>query len=91
MKRFLLVALSAAALSVFADEPEHPLLPADTSSPRATVESFMANCETAYTLLQKEGRSIEDEKVLLEARKAVLNSSICPLSVKRNSIRYSFS
>lgn len=56
---------------------EHPLLPADTSSPRATLNSFMANCETAYTLLQQEGRAIEDEQAILDAREAIRRIMRC--------------
>ncbi len=56
---------------------EHPLLPADTSSPRATLNSFMVNCEIAYSLLHKEGRSSEDGQVLLEAREVVRRIMRC--------------
>jgi MscS family membrane protein len=56
---------------------EHPLLPADTSSPQATLNSFMVNCEAAYNLLQKEGRSIEDEQVIIEAREVIRRMMRC--------------
>lgn len=61
MKHLLLVLMLFAVFSSFGEEPEYPLLPADTSSPRATLNSFMENCEMAYTFLRTEGRNLDDE------------------------------
>lgn len=60
MKRCLIVIFwMFAALEVFAQE-EYPLQPADISSPRATLNSFMDSCEEVYILLQQQGRDIDD-------------------------------
>jgi MscS family membrane protein len=67
----------AGGLSGFAEEPAYPLLPADTSSPRATLNSFMENCTIAYGLLMEVGRTSSDEEALLTARKAVRNIYRC--------------
>jgi len=56
MKRFVFFIVMIWGCSAFGEELEHPLLPADTSSPRATLNSFTENCETAYHLLKTEGR-----------------------------------
>ncbi|MEE9368937.1 MAG: mechanosensitive ion channel family protein [Pontiella sp.] len=60
MGRYLSLILLLVCSSVFSEEPEYPLLPADTSSPRATLNSFMENCDAAYALLKKSGRSSEN-------------------------------
>jgi MscS family membrane protein len=77
MKRFVFLLLFLATFPVFADEPEYPLLPADTSSPRATLNSFMENCASAYTLLTTKGRSTENEEARAEARDYVRNIMRC--------------
>ncbi len=77
MRRVLFALLLLVSISVRAEDPEHPLLPADTSSPRATYLSFMENCEVAYTLLRKEGRSVENEQAVLRAKKAVRRIMRC--------------
>jgi MscS family membrane protein len=65
------------ATSVFGQEQEHPLLPADTSSPRATLASFTENCELAYTLLKAEGRDSDNEEALAKARQTIRNIMRC--------------
>lgn len=65
------------AIPGFGSEPEHPLLPADTSSPRATLASFIENCETAYGILRESGRSTDDEEALAAAEDAVRNIMRC--------------
>ena len=76
MKRLVFLLAVLFIFPAFGSE-EHPLLPADTSSPRATLNSFMENCETAYNLLQKEGRSTENEQKVLETRQAVRRIMRC--------------
>jgi len=65
------------AFPVLGYEEEHPLLPADISSPRATLNSFIENCEKAYTLLQKNGRHSYDDRAKVEASKAIRNIKHC--------------
>ena len=61
MKLLWFALLLSLAFPVLGEEPVHPLLPADTSSPRATLDSFMENCEVAYALLRTEGRERDSE------------------------------
>lgn len=77
MKYLWLALMLTVALPSLGNDQEHPLLPADTSSPRATLNSFMQNCELAHTLLRKKGRSNEDEKTLFEARQAIRRIQRC--------------
>ena len=77
MKRFILLWFFLVSFSVFGDESEHPLLPADTSSPRATLNSFMENCTSAYGLLSAEGRSTESEEVRAESRDLIRRIMRC--------------
>ena len=76
MKRWVFLLAVLLVFPSFGSE-EHPLLPADTSSPRATLNSFIENCETAYNLLQKEGRSTENKQMILESRQAVRRIMRC--------------
>ncbi len=62
---------------VFGNDPNHPLLPADISSPRATLNSFLKNCETAYALLKTKGRAKADAQMQIEIRKAIRNIEHC--------------
>ena len=71
MKHLWLALILSVVCPAFAEEQEYPLLPADTSSPRATYLSFMENCEIAYTLLRKEGRTFKNQETALQAKKAV--------------------
>lgn len=73
MKLFWLLTSLAVTLSVSASN-EHPLLPADTSSPRATLNSFIENCEKANSILQKQGRNADkaaDKKIIEEAVRGI--------------------
>jgi MscS family membrane protein len=74
MKRIaamLLLYLFVACSSARGKEAEHPLLPVDTSSPRATLYSFIDNCNQAYRLLSDEGRSSTNQEALSEGRRVV--------------------
>ena len=77
MKNIWLVLLLSVVFPVFGNEPEHPLLPADTSSPSATLHSFMENCEVAYTLLKNDGRSQESQAARTEIRYATRRIRRC--------------
>jgi len=78
MRRICLLLLLALTLSAFGkDDLEYPLLPADTSSPRATLDSFMESCELAYELLRKEGRTMEREESAMEVRRAIRRIKRC--------------
>ena len=77
MRRICLLLLLALTVPVFGDEPEHPLLPADISSPRATLNSFMENCTVAYNLLAENGRSSVDARARLEVHDILRNIRHC--------------
>lgn len=77
MKNLWFVLLLSVAFPVFGSEPEHPLLPADTSSPRATLNSFMENCEVAYNLLSTEGRAGRDQATQTEIRDTIRRIQRC--------------
>ena len=78
MKRVCLLLLFALAFPVFGKErAAHPLLPADISSPRATLNSFTENCETAYHLLKENGRDSIDPQSRMEVREAIRNIKHC--------------
>jgi len=59
------------------DKSIHPLLPADTSSPRATLNSFNKNCEIAYALLKQEGRNSNSEQTRMQVEEAIRNIKRC--------------
>jgi MscS family membrane protein len=46
------------SVAIGAEEPKSPLEPADTSSPRATLYSFINACNETYRLSQLEGRGV---------------------------------
>lgn len=75
--RHLKVALLLCALASRAFGQEHPLLPADTSSPQATLASFIENCDAAYALLKTEGRASDDETALAEIQQILRNIMRC--------------
>ncbi len=77
MRRIILFLFLSVSISALGEELEYPLLPADTSSPRATLNSFMENCDIAYELLRKEGRSFENKELVLEAQRAVRRIMRC--------------
>lgn len=77
MSRLYLALLLLVAIPVFGDEPEYPLLPADTSSPRATLNSFMENCTSAYHQLKAEGRLSENQEAAEEGRDLVRRITRC--------------
>lgn len=78
MKKIVLpLLLFALAFPALGDGEEHPLLPADISSPRATFDSFMKNCDIAYRLLKEKGRSSGDEQTRMQATEAVRNIERC--------------
>ncbi len=77
MKRMMILLAVAMAFPVLGNEEQHPLLPADTSSPRATLNSFMINCERAYTLLREEGRDFEDKKIRAKSQDLVRDITRC--------------
>ena len=77
MRRICFLLLLAFVFPVFGSEPEHPLLPADISSPRATLNSFMENCEIAYGLLKENGRDSTDAQSRMEVREAIRNIKHC--------------
>jgi MscS family membrane protein len=60
MKYLLFAIYVMTALCASAQNEEHPLLPADTTSPRATLNSFNENCTKAYEILQKVGRDVNE-------------------------------
>jgi len=68
MKDLWLYLVLLMASSVFGAEPKCPLLPADTSSPRATLSSFVEISTAAYELLKAEGRGPENQDVIEESR-----------------------
>ena len=76
MKRLLLVCSVVLALSAGAED-EYPLKPADVSSPRATLSSFMDSCTTAFNILQKEGRELENLDSKEEVLRAVRGIQRC--------------
>ena len=57
----LLMALSAVVLSAQEESPPHPLGAADTSSPRATLETFLRGVDEVYRRFRGEGRSFSSE------------------------------
>ncbi len=59
LKGFLGLVLSAGLVA--ASETDHPLEPAATSSPGATIESFISFLHEAYELTSEEGRSSETQ------------------------------
>ncbi len=77
MRKFCFLLWFALVVPVLADEPEHPLLPADISSPRATFNSFVENCETAYALLKEKGRDMDDGQARTEVLEAIRNIKHC--------------
>jgi len=77
MRKIVLPLLFALVFPVFGSEEEHPLLPADTSSPRATLNSFVENCEAAYRLLKSKGRDADDVQIRMAAEEAVRNIKRC--------------
>jgi MscS family membrane protein len=69
MKRcFIFIVGMMTVCAVQGGDAEYPLLPADTSSPRATLNSFVESCNEAYQLMKTEGRNSHDEKVMMRAR-----------------------
>lgn len=76
MRHLSFLLLLVAASPVFGS-PEFPLLPADTTSPRATINSFIENCETAYSLMQETGRDFGDDAKREEVRLSIQNISRC--------------
>jgi MscS family membrane protein len=76
MKCFIFLFMTLLGLSVSGSE-EHPLLPADTSSPKATLNTFMENCTSAYHLLKAEGRTSENEDAVAEGHDLVRRITRC--------------
>ncbi|VGO17313.1 Low conductance mechanosensitive channel YnaI [Pontiella desulfatans] len=76
MKYLLLLCSTLLAFPVSGEEG-HPLLPADTSSPRATLNSFMESCETAYGMLASQGRTTGDEASWRKGRDAIRSVERC--------------
>ncbi len=61
----ILLFWAVAAPIASADEenrPHHPLQPADTSSPRATLNSFRSACDKAFRYIRDHGRTTSDER-----------------------------
>jgi MscS family membrane protein len=77
MKRLFFLLSISMVLQVLGDEAAHPLLPADTSSPRDTLNSFTKNCEIAYALLQASRRDLTDPETRQEVSQAVRNIKRC--------------
>ena len=77
MRHIWLTLVLLVSIPVLAAEPEHPLLPADISSPRATLNSFMENCTVAYNLLAENGRSSIDAQARLEVHDIIRNIKHC--------------
>lgn len=77
MRGFCLSLLLLLTFPAYGNDPEHPLLPADTSSPRATLNSFMENCTAAYHMLKTEGRNSENKESLVEKRDIIRNITRC--------------
>ncbi|MDF7801770.1 mechanosensitive ion channel family protein [Pontiellaceae bacterium B1224] len=75
--KHLLILLIAFLTFIASAAEEHPLLPADISSPRATLQSFMENCEVAYTLLTEQGRNFKDEKSHDQVQDAIRGVQRC--------------
>ena len=77
MRGLVLSLLLLAAVPVYGSEPVHPLLPADTSSPRATLNSFVKNCNAAYNMLKTEGRNSGDQEFQVRKRGIIRNITRC--------------
>ncbi len=77
MRRFYISLILLTAFSVLGNEPMYPLLPADISSPRATLNSFVGNCEIAYELLKENGRDSADAQSRMEVQEAIRNIKHC--------------
>ena len=77
MRGLCLFLLLLGAFPAFGNDPEHPLLPADTTSPRATLNSFMENCTAAHHMLETEGRNSENKESLAEKRDLIRNITRC--------------
>ena len=56
MNCFAILLVCGLVLPALGEEVEHPLLPADTSSPRATLNSFTESCTDAYDFFYTIGR-----------------------------------
>lgn len=52
-------------------EESHPLKPADTSSPRATLKSFIDNMNDLYRLLKKKGEKDDSNRATIFKRRAI--------------------
>ena len=80
--RFLLVVLpcSLALISTVkaASIPEHPLQPVNTSSPRATLRTFMINAQNAYEEYKKSGNRTEIALKYIHRAASTLNMSHIP-------------
>jgi len=64
------------SFSAFGAENEYPLMPVDTSSPRATLNSFNVNCIAAYRLLNSGGRG-KGFRGRIEANQIIRNIKQC--------------
>ena len=77
MKRLFFLFSILMVLPVSGSEEVHPLLPADTSSPRATLNSFVENLTTAYTVMKTSGRNYSEEDTYREVGQSIRNVKRC--------------
>ncbi len=69
----LILATLLVTRHALAEEISHPLEPADTSSPRATLTSFIDFCNDVYADIRNQKRSVvrKDEELVFHARQIV--------------------
>ncbi len=67
-----LIVANATAI-VAADAPRSPLAPSDTSSPRATFESFLVACDDVHRILKSTGRADWENPGFVAAAERVLD------------------
>ena len=77
MRRIIFFLLLTIAFCAYGAEPEYPLSPVDISSPRATLRSFLTNCNVAYELSQTGGRWSGDKESHAKVRDAIRNVKQC--------------
>jgi MscS family membrane protein len=74
----LLCSLALISTVKAASIPEHPLEPVNTSSPRATLRTFMINAQNAYEEYKKSGNRTEKALKYIQRAASTLNMSHIP-------------
>ncbi len=69
----VLVGIALSTSIVVAAGKDHPLEPADTSSPRATLRSFLTSVHEVYLLSQEKGRAAETRDKRTDLRRKALS------------------